>query len=83
VLPAGAGGPDVRDPALNDQLLGVAEGLGVALPPATMGTATAGFAELVGLVTLELGGHLVGGFEPADALVEHALQDLADRLRLP
>jgi hypothetical protein len=48
-----------------------------------MAAATAGFAELIGLVTLELGGHFVGGFEPADALVEQSLEALADRLGLP
>lgn len=70
------------DPVLAGQLSVVADGLEVDLPPARMSTAVAGFAELVGLVTLELGGHLVGGFEPADALVEQALRDLADRLDL-
>lgn len=83
VLPAGPlDGGRAADPALDQQLTAVARGLGVDLVGPRMSTAVAGFAELVGLVTLELGGHLVGGFEPADALVAQALHDLADRLGL-
>ena len=39
--------------------------------------------EVFGLLALELGGHLVGGFEPADSLFEHSLNELADRIGLP
>lgn len=84
VVPGAATGEDrIDDPVLVDQLAVVARGLGLDLTVTRMSTATVGFAQVVSLVTLELGGHFVGGFEPADALVEHALQDLADRLGLP
>ena len=51
-------------------------------PPALLARAVAAWAELVGLVVLELGGHFVGGFEPADALFDAAVRDQADRLGL-
>ena len=70
------------DPRLTPQLAVVAAGLEIELAPAVTARAVAGFAELVGLVTLQLGGHFVGAFEPADALVEESLADLADRLGL-
>lgn len=40
------------------------------------------FGQLVGLITLEVNGHLVGAFEPAGPLWEHTVEDLADRLHL-
>ncbi|WP_182524584.1 TetR/AcrR family transcriptional regulator [Nocardioides dongkuii] len=40
------------------------------------------FARLVGLLTLELNGHFVGGFEPADALYAALVEDEADALGL-
>lgn len=86
VLPAtrpAAGSGRALDPTLTDQLVAVAGALDLDLPAGTLSAAVAGFAELVGLVTLELGGHLVGGFEPAGPLADRTLADLADRLALP
>ena len=40
------------------------------------------FARVVGLLTLELNGHLVGGFEPADALFAALVEREADTLGL-
>jgi hypothetical protein len=60
----------------------VASALELELPPAVLARATAAWAEIVGLVVLELGGHFVGGFEPADELFEAAVADQADRLGL-
>ncbi|MDP3891285.1 TetR-like C-terminal domain-containing protein, partial [Nocardioides sp.] len=40
------------------------------------------FSRLVGLVTLELNGHFVGGFEPADPLFSELVEREADALGL-
>jgi hypothetical protein len=40
------------------------------------------FGQVVGMVNLELGGHFVGGFEPADALFHHTVHALATDLGL-
>jgi AcrR family transcriptional regulator len=40
------------------------------------------FGQLVGLLTLELNGHLVGAFEPADDLWERSVEEAARRLAL-
>lgn len=40
------------------------------------------FARLVGLLTLEVGGHFVGGFEPADHLYSALVLEEAERLGL-
>lgn len=73
---------DVPSEALHRQLVAVAAVLGPEIPPAVMVRLTAAFAQLVGLLTLELGGHFVGGFDPADDLYDHLVADLADRLGL-
>lgn len=73
----------VTSTELARQLDAVAAGLVVGLPAALMARAVGAFGELVGLVTLELGGHFVGGFEPADDLYEACVVELADRLGLP
>jgi AcrR family transcriptional regulator len=75
--------PAVGSEVLEAQLERVAVGLGLAVPPAALAVAVSAVGTLVGLVTLELGGHFVGGFEPVDALFAHAVGDLADRLGLP
>jgi hypothetical protein len=43
---------------------------------------SAAFARLIGLLTLELNGHIVGGFEPADALYAAVVAQEADALGL-
>jgi AcrR family transcriptional regulator len=85
---AGAAGmlddrPPPGDPELLAQLVRMGETLAVDLPAGTLVRCVTALAEVLGLLTLELGGHLVGGFEPADALFAHSLHELADRMGLP
>jgi hypothetical protein len=53
---------------LTGQLRAMGQTLGLAMAPATLLAGTGAFARVIGLLTLELNGHLVGGFEPADDL---------------
>ncbi len=85
---AGAAGaladrPAPGDPELVAQLVGMGEALALDLPVGTLAQAIGALGEVFGLLALELGGHLVGGFEPADSLFEHSLNELADRIGLP
>ena len=64
------------------QLRDVADGLGVDVPPALLALAVGAWSEVIGLVVLELGGHFVGGFEPADSLFDAAVREQAGRLGL-
>ncbi len=85
VVDAAATHPDeapVPGRVLARQLEDVATGLGIEVPPALLARAVAAWSEVVGLVVLELGGHFVGGFEPADALFDAAVRDQAERLGL-
>jgi AcrR family transcriptional regulator len=68
--------------ALRTQLDTAAVGLGLAVPSATMQLIVTAIAGLLGLLTLELGGHFVGGFEPADDLYAAYVDDVASRLGL-
>lgn len=85
---AGAGAlhpsADPTGRAFRRQLEQIAAALEVSsLGPGVIAATTAAFAEIVGLVLLELGGHFVGGFEPADDLYAASVDALADRLGLP
>ena len=85
---AGAAGaladrPAPGDPELVAQLVGMGEALALDLPVGTLAQAIGALGEVFGLLALELGGHLVGGFEPADSLFGHSLNELADRIGLP
>jgi AcrR family transcriptional regulator len=71
------------DPVLVDQLLAMGEVLALDLSVGTLARAMGALGEVFGLLALELGGHLVGGFEPADNLFGHSLDELADRIGLP
>lgn len=73
--------PTFADRELDAQLVGL---VGDGLAGATSGAAAvlAELAALVGFVTLELGGHLVGTADPADALFEALLTRQADTLGL-
>lgn len=67
---------------LGAQLAAVADGLGIDADRITMLRLVGAFARLVGLLTLELNGHFVGGFEPADALFEALVAEEAEALGL-
>lgn len=67
---------------LAEQLRATAEALELDLRPSPMLAVVEAFAHLVGALTLELNGHFVGGFEPADALFEALVDDEAGRLGL-
>ncbi|MFZ5847100.1 TetR/AcrR family transcriptional regulator [Nocardioides pakistanensis] len=68
--------------ALGPQLDASAEGLGLDVDRRSMLALTAAFARLIGLLTLELNGHFVGGFDPADALYAALVEQEADALGL-
>jgi AcrR family transcriptional regulator len=67
---------------LRQQLDASAEALGLDLPVAVMLAVVGAFGRVVGLLTLELNGHFVGGFEPADALFTTLVEREADALGL-
>lgn len=73
-----AAAPVPRSKVLRRQLGEVAAGLEVPLDGPVLHRGVGAFAQQVGLITLELGGHFVGGFEPADELYAQALRDQAD-----
>jgi AcrR family transcriptional regulator len=67
---------------LRRQLNASAEALGLDLPVVEMLAVVGAFARVVGLLTLEQGGHFVGGFEPADAVFGTLVEREADALGL-
>lgn len=69
------------DPAFAAQLSALHEAL-VDVPEPLLAPATGAVAQLLGLLVLELGGHFVGTFEPADALYADAVERIADQLGL-
>lgn len=69
-------------PELRAQLDAVAADLGLDASPAVLLSLVHAFARIQGLVGLELNGHFVGGFEPADLLYAAAAADEADRWEL-
>ena len=73
--------PATRSWSLNWSAMG--EALALDLPVGTLAQAIGALGEVFGLLALELGGHLVGGFEPADSLFGYGLNELADRIGLP
>ena len=70
------------DPTLTAQLRDVAVIVGPGIAPATLSRVVAAFGQVIGLINLELGGHFVGGFEPADALFGHCVDELAEFIGL-
>ncbi|HET9648246.1 MAG TPA: TetR/AcrR family transcriptional regulator [Microlunatus sp.] len=86
VAPLAAGSaPDghvITGSILRGQLEVSAGALGLDVDPSTMLQVVRAAAELIGLISLELGGHFVGGFEPADELYAAAVDDLAVRCGL-
>jgi AcrR family transcriptional regulator len=82
-----AGGAAVGDGpvigrGLRGQLKEANAALELDLDEPTMLAAAGAFARIIGLVTLELGGHFVGVFEPADELFAALVENEADRLGL-
>ncbi|MDT0202119.1 TetR/AcrR family transcriptional regulator [Nocardioides sp. AE5] len=67
---------------LGSQLRDVAGQLGLVVSERTMLGIVAAFSSIIGALTLELNGHFVGGFEPADALFRAIVEQEADRLGL-
>jgi len=67
---------------LERQLAASAEALALAVDQTTMLRLVGAFSRVIGLLTLELNGHFVGGFEPADALYEALVADEATALGL-
>jgi AcrR family transcriptional regulator len=85
--PLAASSRDVRDAvrpgrALRAQLEISAAALDLEVDPPTMQRIVVAIAGLIGLLTLEIGGHFVGGFEPADDLYAAYVDDAATRLAL-
>lgn len=76
----GASAPPFARPALARQMMDVAEGSGATGEAAA--AVIAELAALVGIVTLELGGHLVGSADPADGLFAALLERQVDTLGL-
>lgn len=68
--------------ALTTPLEAMAEGLQVDLDRLSLLLTVRSFSQLIGLLTLELNGHLVGTFEPADALFTDLVAREADALGL-
>lgn len=77
-----AGSAPVPRGPLGGQLERAATGLSLEVDRPRMLALTAAFARLIGLLTLELNGHFVGGFEPADALYAALAEREADALGL-
>lgn len=84
--PAVGPGPEAGRPVtsreLRAQLAATSAALGLDVPPARMQLLVGTFAQVVGVLTLELNGHFVGGFEPADALYDALVAERADALGL-
>lgn len=66
--------PDVHGRAFRGQLATTAGLLDLDIEPPVMLALLAAFARLVGIIGLELGGHFVGAFEPADDLYAAAVE---------
>jgi AcrR family transcriptional regulator len=69
---AGGAGAEVGG-RLAEQAAVLAEATGAALPPGVLVRAVIAWTQLFGMISFELFGQLVGSFEPADDLFEHAI----------
>lgn len=67
---------------LRGQLVTASTALGLDVTEPTMLAVTGAFARVIGLVGLELGGHFVGTFDPADQLYETLVDREAELLGL-
>jgi AcrR family transcriptional regulator len=75
-----------QQPAISRELRGqlavASAGLELAIDEPTMAVVVAAFARVIGLVSLELGGHFIGIFEPADQLYSTLVDREAEFLGL-
>lgn len=74
--------PQVPSGQLSEQLQRLTGAIDLQIPLPRALAAVEAIGLLFGLLTLELGGHLIGTFEPADALYEHAVTRGADLIGL-
>lgn len=79
---AGTPGPREFSPALRQQAASVEEAFGTPLSAELAVGIAHAFAALIGALTLELGGHFVGTFDPADQLFADLVDRQADALGL-
>lgn len=68
---------------LRSELVSAGSLLGKDIPPPVLARTIAALAQVIGMINLELGGHFVGGFEPADSLFAYTVERVADDLGLP
>ena len=78
-------GPRRRPPGaeLGRQMADLAERIAPGLDPGLLARGIAALAQLIGLISFELFGQLVGSAEPADHLFGYSAEVLADTLGLP
>ena len=74
--------PGPASTQLTEQLNRLGNGLNFDIAPARALAGVEAIGLLFGVLTLELGGHLVGTFEPADALYAHTVARGADLMGL-
>ena len=74
--------PELHARRLRGQLVGVAEGLELTVEEPAVLALLAGLARMIGIIGLELGGHFVGAFEPADDLFAAVVEREAEQLGL-
>lgn len=70
------------DGALHEQLRGVAIEFAPGLPEPVVARIVFVFSQLLGMISMELYGHFVGSFEPAEHFFAHAAEQGADLLGL-
>ncbi|SDS51425.1 TetR/AcrR family transcriptional regulator [Microlunatus soli] len=76
------GQPEVHGRALRGQLAQTADALALEIDEPVMLALLAAFGRIIGTIGLELGGHFVGAFEPADDLYEAVVEREAGQLGL-
>ncbi|MFD8702809.1 TetR/AcrR family transcriptional regulator [Kitasatospora sp. NPDC059648] len=68
--------------ALPEQLAGLAAAFAPDLPPHTLARAVSAWIQLIGLIGLELHGHLVGSLDPATDFFAWTTEETADAIGL-
>ncbi|MGA5821354.1 TetR/AcrR family transcriptional regulator [Kitasatospora sp. NPDC094028] len=67
---------------LPGQLAALAADMAPGVPPLALARAVSAWVQLIGLIGIELHGHLVGGFEPADDLFTWTAEQTAEAIGL-